>query len=250
MTDRLWLYPRLPRPAAQAVLQRIQEASTSERRSMAGLSHSQAAPAPTGGTPVPAGHLERLANAVREEFSSELEHPFPSGSEAEVDARLGQVLYEEMDIVVSDAASEGVWSFLTLVLLPDVATWRFPGCHRARLIGYRRNVFRRPWWRRHVLGDLVSPQPPGGSRPLGEDELVGIFERSSMARSHGLARALARHILDLEIPDRSYFARELQKRIRRRLAYTTVEALDEDQLFRLIQKASAEVEEVRASRLE
>ena len=248
MADRVWLYPRLPRPAAQELLQRTQEASPAVRRSMAALSHPQAAPVPTGGTPVPTGHLERLAASVRGEFGSELEDPFPSGSEAEVDARIGQVLHAQMDIVVSDAASEGVWSFLALVLLPDVATWRFPDCHPSRLIGHKRNVFRRPWWRRHVLGDLVSPQPPGGSRLLGEDELVGIFERSSMSRSHSLARALARHILGLQIPDRSHFARELQKRIGRRLAYTTVEALDEDQLSELIQKVSAEVEEVRASR--
>ena len=104
-----------------------------------------------------------------------------------------------MQIIPADASHPGPWSFVTLVLLPDVASKRFPDLHENRLTGTYRNTFRRCWWRHHVLGDLEFPP---GSTPLGEDELVKIFERSKMARDHRLAKALALGIVAYQGRDR------------------------------------------------
>ena len=92
---------------------------------------------------------------------------------------LGRTLHEHLRIIPADAAHDETWSFLTLVVFPDVAVIRFPDMHVNRLIGTPRNVLRRTWFRQEVLGDLLHST----GRPLGEDELVGLFERSALARN-------------------------------------------------------------------
>jgi hypothetical protein len=66
-----------------------------------------------------------------------------------------------------------------------------------------------------------------------------------MARSHRLARRLACYILNLDVADRSSFARELAKRVRRLLAYVNVDALSGDQIDSMLERAGAEVRQVR-----
>jgi hypothetical protein len=243
MSEEAYLYPRLPRAVAEQIIGTIRNAAADERVALSTTVHPRAAPAPTGGTPVPEDRLARLAEVVREEFAEEMSESLTPGTEAVVDARMGQVLYSNMAIVQADAAHEGVWSFLALVLLPDVASWRFPDCHPARLLGSQRNVFRRTWWRRHILGEMM--QTPN-TRPLGEDELVNIFERSRMARSHELAKGLARYVLALDVADRSSFTRDLAKRVRRVMAYINVDALERSQIDILIEQAGDATKRARA----
>lgn len=242
MNKRLWLYPRLPRPTAEHLVTRLRQTASQERVALAATSHPKAAPAPTGGSPVPEDVLSRLADSVRDAVNEEMQLPISNVNKAGIDARLGRLLHGEMAIIPSDAAHEGVWSFMALVLLPDVAAWRFPDCHSARLLGTYRNVFRRTWWRHHILRSVMDESV---ERPLGEDELVGIFERSRMARSHELARAIARYIVEADVADRSHFARELAKRVRRVLAFVNVDALAAEQIDNLIEKAGVEVQRAR-----
>lgn len=124
-----------------------------------------------------------------------------------------------MQIVPADAANEEVWSFLTLVVLPEVALWRFPDKKDERFIGRPRNTFRRLWWRAYVL---AGENRPGAatSDPLGEDELVNIFERPSIVRTASLAQAMTKAIRALPSTPgvaRSEVMRELAKRMRRLL---------------------------------
>lgn len=236
MVEARWLYPRLPRPVAEKLAARLGRVSPEDRLVLASEFHPKAAPAPTGGMPIAKAQLADLARQVRIDLGPALNRPIAHGQQAAVDATLGRTLFTHMGIIPSDAANEGVWSFVALVLLPDVAAWRFPDCHVARLVGTPRNVFRRTWWRRRVLRDLVDPDKY--SSPLGEDELVGIFERSRMSRSHQLARSMAKCILGLEVRDRSEFSRELSKRLRRTLAYISVDALSEAEVDRLVMEAA------------
>ena len=243
----MWLYPRLPRPVAERLAARLKRIAPTDRVALAFERHGRAAVAPTGGPEVPVEHLQHLADSIRAAFAEEMRDRMKPGSEARVDARLGRLLHDKMAIIVSDAAHEGVWSFLSVVLLPDVTTWRFPDCHPSRLVGTPRNALRRTWWRQHVLGDIIGDAEQPIARPLGEDELVGIFERSRMARSHELARCIARYILSLDLPDRSSFSRELAKRIRRLLAYVNVDSLERGQIESLVAEAGQAVRAVRTN---
>lgn len=151
------------------------------------------------------------------------------------DQAVGSALYGAMDITPVDAAQEGVWSFVSLVLLPDVALWRWPNTRELddyeRLIGRPRNVFRRLWWRAYILGPELSEE-------LLEDEAVAIMERPTIGSDPRLARSIARHHLDAckrePGASRSEIMRQTAKRLRRLSPIVAFAALDDDQLDELV----------------
>ena len=127
----------------------------------------------------------------------------------------GPAVRERLDITPNEASHEEVWSYLTCCWLLDVAVWRFGAqADRRRFIGnVNRNTFRRLWWRAEVLGpDIDLTQ-------LGEDELVNIMERPTIAADLRLARAVAREFLsrvDRGAADsRMQLMREAMKRLLR-----------------------------------
>lgn len=128
-----------------------------------------------------------------------------------------------------------MWNFLTLLVLPDVAVWRFPGRADERLLGRSRNVFSRLWWRGEVVGaDLIDVRSG-----LGEDELVNIMERPTLAANPTVARSLARIILErgAEVPvARSELMRDVSKRFLRAQAVLCVDALDPDEIWALSER--------------
>lgn len=153
---------------------------------------------------------------------------------AAFDLALGRAIYDHLDIIPADAAHDGTWSFLTLVVFPDVAVLRFPDMHVSRLIGAPRNVLRRTWFREEVLGDLLHST----DRPLGEDELVGLFERSALARNRALIRRLAVAVLTYDGPTaRSEWARALYKRVTFSTGPRLLDALSDAELDEIIHGA-------------
>ena len=232
----LYAYPRLPRGPALAVLQELDGLDPVGARQRAATDHPSAAPIATGPQPVPVEVIERTAEAVRQ-LAEALGFPKPLTRPrvATFDGPCGEILLRQMQIVPADAASEGVWSFLTLVVLPDIALWRFPDMAEERFVGRPRNTFRRLWWRSYTLAGVNEPATD--SEPLGEDELVNIFERPSIARCAALARAMAHAVRALPIVPgvpRSYVMRELAKRIRRNVSFICVDALNEDDLDAMV----------------
>ena len=231
MTTPRWVYPRLDPLEASRLLDGLRSG-----RLQPSISCSDATPPPTGSL-VPEAVLQEVRHAVATASMTVTAGDVPRGEVARWDELVGEALHATMGIIAADAAHEGVWSFLTLILLPDVAVRRFPDMHVDRMLGRQRNVFRRLWWRREVLGDLPVPQ---GARPLGEDEYVGIFERSQMARCRPLARALATVILDYQGGNRSSFARDLAKVVGRQTGPRLLDTLTELELRDIV------VEQARA----
>lgn len=206
-----YVYPRLSRGYALSRLAEIREVSQLDPERLAQLvqfQHPNSAPAATG-TLV---SVERLVS-VREEVSAEMEdwkNRIVGSSSAAYDSRLGTILHSSLNIVSADAASEDVWNFLSLMLFPDLVYQRFPNLSDERSLGTPRNTLRRVWLRREILGDLLT----AGSPVLGEDELVGLFERTAFARNRRLVRVVAAVVLDYKgTAARSEFARRLYKRV-------------------------------------
>lgn len=228
-----YVYPRLPLVAARDLIEAQASCSRAELENASATSHPDAAPARTG-TAVPETVLSALRDKVRSVLNgAEPAFPWPAPRErvAEFDRLLGACLLEHMRIVPSDAANEGVWSFLTLVLLPEVGPWRFPNAGDKRYRGVHRNVLRRTWWRAYVLGPDLGGTAPS-SPYLGEDELVQIFERSSLAANPHIARAIAAavHHIGRRAPSgRSNFVRDLTRRLLRLMPFMSFDALTIEQ---------------------
>lgn len=190
---------------------RLASEAGADLRENAEFSHPKASFAPTGGSVCRESDLVRVRDAVLAAVDGPRQGPGTDRSkQAHTDLAIGRALSRAMDINPADAGHDSVWSFLTLVVLPDVAFNRFPDGHEERMIGGIRNTFRRLWVRERAIGDLMAEAP----NPLGEDEMVGIFERSELSRNETLVRAMARTVLASTAPNRSEFARGFYKRVR------------------------------------
>jgi hypothetical protein len=243
MTPGTLLYPRLPRHAARQLIADRIGMGHEELLESAELSHPEAEPSATGGHPADAAKIEEIQVAIRE-VSRRAGFPKPlGGSTQSFDRPCGSVLMNSMDIVPADAAEEGVWSFLTLVVVPEIGPWRFPALAEERLIGRPRNVLRRTWWRAWALGPDLS-YAPQGCEPLGEDESVQIMERPSLGGNRRTAHALQSALWRAEqqglpVP-RSELMRQLARRGRAVKSHIQFDALTDEALEGLLDRITDE----------
>jgi hypothetical protein len=230
------VYPRLPLAIAKARVDEIGLALTSgglpQVAALASVEHPRAAPVATGGRVASVDRIAEVRAAVLQTIEPwRVQGEVPRAQAATFDLALGRTLHERLEIIPADAAHDETWSFLTLIVLPDIAVLRFPDMHVDRLIGTPRNALRRTWVRQEVLGGLLHST----ERPLGEDELVGLFERSALARNRSLLRRLAAAVLEYDGPSaRSEWARRLYKRVTFSTGPRLLDALSDDELDALI----------------
>lgn len=198
---------------------------------LAACDHPNAAPVATGGRVADVDHIAKVRDAVVSAVDIWRERGSVGRADAaKFDLAIGRVLHDALQIIPSDAAHDEVWNFLTLVVFPDIAVLRFPDMHPSRMLGSKRNALRRAWLRRDTFGDLTDRYP----RPLGEDEMVGLFERSAMARNRPLIRALGSAVMEYSGPARSEWARALYKRVRYSTGPRSLDGFTEEDLAPLI----------------
>lgn len=243
MNTSILLYPRLPRSSARKLLLERVGMDLAELQDLSALEHSDAEPSATGGLPASKSLIREVQTIVRE-LSLRAGFPSAPGSRAQIfDRECGTALYDVMQIVPADAAEEGVWSFLSLVVCPEIGPWRFPGQPEERLLGQPRNVFRRLWWRAWALGpDLNSA--PMGCAPLGEDEFVQVMERPSLGGNRRTARAIQSALWRAEnmgiTTPRSELMRQLARRARAAKSHTQFDALSDQDLDNLLDRIVAQ----------
>jgi hypothetical protein len=234
-------YPRLPRSAAESLLNEQRGLPVDELPALAATSYRQQEWHPTIPTRVSEQQLQQLRTDVIG-IATENGYPIlqPRGRHVPFDQMLAVHLYEQMGIVPAEAAAGGIWSFLALVLLPDIAAWRFPDRHRNRFIGAdlmigssNRHVFGRLWARVHILGAEASSG-------LGEDNVVNLFERPTFGGDPRLARAIGEmHIRTIaagRVIQSQELMRDAMKRLRRLAVLISFGALGDDQLKGLLEE--------------
>ncbi|WP_318656735.1 MULTISPECIES: DUF6339 family protein [Streptomyces] len=157
----------------------------------------------TGGDRISAAQLRELRAGVVDLAKSA---GFPDGSDrarnAEFDLQLAALLHAEMGVVPAEAASRDVWAFLALVVLPDVAFWRYPEPPRDRVLGtdLTRHVFGRLWWRAQLVRASDDPEPYGALKILGEAAFDQIYaRRAALGGSPHMVRAILRVWKDLDL---------------------------------------------------
>ena len=240
------LFPRLPQAAARKQLEENRKLSIEQLVLSSESQHPAAAPAPVGGHPASANHLHGLQIAIRRLAQ---EYGFPNAltsmNQAAFERECGSLLLREMDIVPGDAASGEVWSFMSLVLVPEVPFWRFPNAADQRYLGGdNRNTFHRLWWRAFVLGpDLASVD--NGRTPFGEDDFVQVMERTAISGNRRLAQLFQKVVLstdhDALKTTRSDLVRKLAVQVRAHRAHMAFDLLDEADLERYIERLRDEL---------
>jgi hypothetical protein len=232
----MFLYPRLPLTVARKLAEELSSKSIETLCTLSSVSHPAAAFAPTGGNRVSDSYLREIYRCIRESASSFGYPDFVDDRKVRgFDASSGRILHEMMEITPSEASNPGIWAFMACVLWPDVVRWRFPGntdsTSKERFIGGRRNTFGRVWWRAYILRQPNNDYPYGLLNLLGEDELVQITERPSLAGSPSLAKEVCRTFLEVtsdpfSVPQSRLILRDAMKRLRRLLPMVSFDALD------------------------
>src|SRR3954463_12324526 len=170
------LLPRLEREAAQRAAIRGTALPLAEVSQLLPDRSASVTYSAVGGSRMPEAELTALRVAIVHQAR---EHGFPNelNDPSQFDGRCARLLHERLAITPHEASHEEVWSYLTCCWLLDVAIWRFGAdADERRFIGnVNRNTFRRLWWRAEVLGEAVDLEL------LGEDELVNIMERPTIA---------------------------------------------------------------------
>ena len=240
----IFTYPRLPAEPARELLALVRDNSKmgmTQVTELVSTSHPKAAHVATGGRKSTADDLLRVRRTVLDAVGHWVESGgVPRNQQPMFDAQLGRALHESLEILPADAAHAGTWSFLTLVLMPDVAVTRVAELVDERGLGTKRerNVLSRAWMRWDALGAVLL----SGDPILGEDELVGLLERSAVARNRALVHELATAVLDYRTGTaRSEYARELYKRVRHRTGPLMLDLLTHHELTELVQAEAAKV---------
>jgi hypothetical protein len=196
-----WVLPRLPESWVTEA-EKAMKGNRGERPDYVGL------PDGLGDGPIikPAGRIIGSGELamIRDEVISDLElEGFKLGVKVPGlkrkiwDRILGASLLERLGISLQQSADPGVWLYLTTHVFWDFPNWRYPRGNedddvpsRERIAGGNRNVLRKCWMRAAILGpDLCVGAAAPGTEYLGEDELVNLFERSTIGDNHALVRA-------------------------------------------------------------
>ena len=194
--SQVYLLPRLGQLQAYRFMEQIKlmegPVKTPDRQYLED-GFSAASYAATGGT-ISEKFICDLADRIRMIASRLGFSDGSSGQEqrSEFDKKVSILLALCPELRTGEALRDDVWTFLSIVLLPDVVAWRFQSRADERYFGGVRNAFQRLWVRgvgldrgeeSEIRWELVSE--------LTEDGLVQIFERASIASNHVLTRAIA-----------------------------------------------------------
>ncbi|MGW4445176.1 DUF6339 family protein [Streptomyces sp. NPDC004682] len=231
-----FLYPRLLNEQARPLFDEYRLLTVEELSRRVAVSHDSAVYVATGGDRVPVAQLHELRAGVLELAK---QAGFPNSSDragnARFDLRLAALLHTEMGMVAAEAASRDVWAFLALVLLPDVAFWRYPQPPKDRVLGtdLTRHVFGRLWWRAQLVRSSHDPEPYGALEILGEAAFDQIYaRRAALGGSPHLVRAILRVWKDLDFAglNERETLRDFLKRLLRLAPFVLFDGVEEDAL--------------------
>lgn len=190
------IYPRFSTDDARQAFTELENAVATGQEPPSftrGTHHPRAYFGVGGAGTVAVAELAALRNEMREQLST-----VPIGQrnhDRKFDLLAGAGLAQWFsDDLRGQAAHPGMWSYLTIAILPDLAVRRFPLDKHGRLspdrfLAGRRNVFYRAYLRSVVLGPLLNDPEIG----LFEDDLVGLIDRN-LSSDHRLARFISEQI--------------------------------------------------------
>jgi hypothetical protein len=224
-------FPRLPTVVAKKIHADLNGRTLQELRAASTTAHPEAMV--EAGTVIDPAEIEDFRDSLRSEFLDERIDARSNGvGDSGFDRELGARLLESLRMSPYEAAQKGVWTFLTLVVLPEIGPWRFPELTSERFVGSPiRNVLGRTWWRARLLGpDLGCGE--FGAEPLGEDELYTLVEKTTIGFDEHLVPKIAAAIYRFQKTSagRGPIVRELTKDLLRVVPWMSLSALEDPEL--------------------
>jgi hypothetical protein len=199
------LYPRLLAEQAKTLHELYRNLEIVELSRRHSTAHDLSIFAAIGGDRAGVDDLSALRSGV---VQLAAEHGFPGESSRDArrdfDLRLAEYLHSGMRMVPAEAAAGDVWAFLALVLLPDIAYWRYPRPPGDRVLAtdITRHVFGRLWWRAHLVYSSDDPAPYDALGILGEAAFDQIYaRRKALGASPHLVKAILRTWTGLDLQD-------------------------------------------------
>ncbi|MET8227445.1 DUF6339 family protein [Streptomyces sp. NPDC004082] len=246
-----FLYPRLLAAQARPLFEEYQHLRIPELAGRVAVGHESAVYVATGGDRVSPARLQELRLGVVELAErAGFPHSSDRAGNADFDLRLAALLHAEMGMVPAEAASRDAWAFLALVLLPDVAFWRYPQPPRDRILGtdLTRHVFGRLWWRGQLVRASDEPEPYGALAILGEAAFDQIYaRRAALGGSPHMVRAILRVWKDLDLAglNERETLRDFLKRLLRLAPFVLFDSIEEhalDHELRTVAEESVEAQ--------
>ena len=206
------LIPQIPAGVAESLLSQLAHSRSADLDPGDELRIPQAITQPTGGMPITDALLKELRVSI---VSSARNHGFPDSRptsflrfELEVAEALAawSPLWIEEGAPTGEALRNDCWTFITIVVLPDVALWRWPSkggedgsgsrSWKVRMLGGSRNTFQRIF-RRVMCLDRGAEHPDrwGLIRELQEDDFSAILERPGLSSNRDVAVCLGEEFL-------------------------------------------------------
>ncbi|MFF3793335.1 DUF6339 family protein [Streptomyces sp. NPDC001981] len=231
-----FLYPRLLADQASPLFAEYRHLPVSELTGRVAFAHESAVYVATGGDRVSTDRLRELRAGV---VDLAMRAGFPDGSDrarnAEFDLALAALLHAEMGMVPAEAAARDVWAFLALIVLPDVAFWRYPEPPRDRVLGtdLTRHVFGRLWWRAQLVRSCDGPKPYEALKILGEAAFDQIYaRRAALGGSPHMVGAILRVWKDLDLQglNERETLRDFLKRLLRLAPFVLFDGIEETAL--------------------
>jgi len=184
------LYPRLDSLTALQLHTKMEGKSITELAEMSSIEHRDAIYTQTGGANIDDATLTKMIDEIRS-IAKKCGYPDKKDQkmQSQFDVKVAAWLFNNMEIDFGEVFRKDVWSFITLVMLPDVSKWRYPGFSKERLLGGVRNVFQRLWYRAYMF-DMGGKEETRWKllEALTEDAMVAIIERPSISANQILAR--------------------------------------------------------------
>ncbi|MEI5011487.1 DUF6339 family protein [Streptomyces sp. PmtA] len=251
-----FLYPRLLAEQARPLFEEYRHRTIDALTARVDVAHESAVYVATGGDRVSAGQLHELREGV---LALAGRAGFPEDSDragnADFDIRLAAFLHAETGMVPAEAASRDVWAFLALVLLPDVAFWRYPSPPKDRVLGtdLTRHVFGRLWWRAQLVRSSDEQEPYGALRILGEAAFDQIYaRRAALGGSPHMVRAILRVWKDLDLTglNERDALRDFLKRLLRLAPFVLFDGIEQtalDEELRAVAQESLAAQRVSSS---
>jgi hypothetical protein len=248
------LYPRLPTNAAMERHRELRNISRAGLSAMCGTSHLGQYFAATGGVRVAPEGLQKIRGLILDIAG---EYGFPDETLGRrlnrFDTSVAQTLHSGMGLVPAEASVRPMWAFLALVVLPDVAVWRFPHPPADRVLAtdITRHVFGRLWWRAELLHNPSSESDPYHLLDVFSERNFDqiLARRRSIGGSPELVRALAQEWPRLWIgSNETEVLRDTLKHLMRRGAFQDLFGLPEHLLRVEVAKILTTAKTERAKR--